>query len=807
MKRSKTAIKRLAAMILATLVLLSCVSSALAEAFSAVVASKSMAVYSDAALSKKLGTLQQNDVVRVTGYTNSIAKISYNGYAGFVNLSDLKTVDEVAKKAVLNASAPIYQSPSENDLNITAEPGTRLYVLAVTGEWAQVEKDGYVGFVKVDCLDHADDSWNSTSADSAASEAAEPTPVPDQEVSAPAIQGTVSVDGLKVYQTASTKAQKLGTLKRGQVVSVVKWNSKWAYIELNGKYGYCSVKGLTKGAEQPEATPAPSIDTTDQPDLANAKKGTVTSKKLTVYKTASAKGKKLGTVKKGQEVNVVQTSGKWAYIELNGKFGFCAVSGLSIEDNGDVPTPTASPDTGAGVKATVTAKKVTVYKTASAKGKKLGTLKKGREVNLISWKNGWAYIELNGSYGFCKLSGLTRNDELYSDIPSNFKKESFKATVIRSGALAYATPSTNAQSVSIALGTEVTVAGYTSEWACVVKGSGYAYIPVKMLSRAEYATVNADGANTHTLLKALLSYGYYDGVPSEKYSSAAIAAIKRFQSACGLSQNGVADPGLQRILYGGYAPASSLLSTTLSSGDKGANVTRVQNRLYALGYLSKAGSLDGEYGTTTTAAVKLFQSINGLTGNGKLDGETMKALYSTAAKALPSGLKAGDVITTTNGSYSGNSYLDSVPSGLESTISSYSEGMSNLEKLEYVIYVAQKQLGKPYVWGANGPSKFDCSGLTCYIFKKIGISLNRSAYSQGYDNTYPKIENISDLRRGDAVYFNTVSDSDLSDHAGIYIGNGYFIHASSGGHRVVVSSLFSGAYYNRVFSWGRRILG
>ena len=131
--------------------------------------------------------------------------------------------------------------------------------------------------------------------------------------------------------------------------------------------------------------------------------------------------------------------------------------------------------------------------------------------------------------------------------------------------------------------------------------------------------------------------------------------------------------------------------------------------------------------------------------------------------------------------------------------------MSNPEKLEYVIYVAQNQLGKPYVWGSNGPSKYDCSGLTCYIFKQIGISLKRSAYSQGYDNSHPKIESISELRRGDLVYFNTVSDSDLSDHAGIYIGKGYFIHASSGGHRVVVSNITSG-YYNRVFSWGRRIL-
>ena len=58
---------------------------------------------------------------------------------------------------------------------------------------------------------------------------------------------------------------------------------------------------------------------------------------------------------------------------------------------------------------------------------------------------------------------------------------------------------------------------------------------------------------------------------------------------------------------------------------------------------------------------------------------------------------------------------------------------------------------------------------------------------------------------GDLVFFNTISDSDLSDHAGVYLGEGYFIHASSGAHKVVVSNLNTG-YYGRVFSWGRRIL-
>ena len=52
--------------------------------------------------------------------------------------------------------------------------------------------------------------------------------------------------------------------------------------------------------------------------------------------------------------------------------------------------------------------------------------------------------------------------------------------------------------------------------------------------------------------------------------------------------------------------------------------------------------------------------------------------------------------------------------------------------------------------------------------------------------------------------FDTVSDNDECDHTGIYLGGGYFIHASSAAKKVILSSLASG-YYKRTFSWGRRI--
>lgn len=160
--------------------------------------------------------------------------------------------------------------------------------------------------------------------------------------------------------------------------------------------------------------------------------------------------------------------------------------------------------------------------------------------------------------------------------------------------------------------------------------------------------------------------------------------------------------------------------------------------------------------------------------------------------------------------------------GVASYTNYYNSRMTNAQKLEYVIYVGQTQLGMPYGYGGGysdpDPEYFDCSGFVYWCFYHIGIKLGDSAYAQGYDSRYKKISSISDLKRGDVVCFNTnSSDSDLSDHVGIYLGKGksgkdYFIHASSGSSKmkVLVQSFtgdsISGDYYTRTFSWGRRIL-
>ena len=123
-----------------------------------------------------------------------------------------------------------------------------------------------------------------------------------------------------------------------------------------------------------------------------------------------------------------------------------------------------------------------------------------------------------------------------------------------------------------------------------------------------------------------------------------------------------------------------------------------------------------------------------------------------------------------------------------------------------VVQEAFKHINKPYVYATEGPNTFDCTGFTQYCYlTTYNILLNRSAKDQGYDEQYEKIEDISNLIPGDLIYFNTLRDNDLTDHAGIYRGNGEFIHCSSGKGKVIISTLLKGYYHNN-FSWGRRVI-
>ncbi|MBW5254271.1 C40 family peptidase [Streptomyces poriferorum] len=102
---------------------------------------------------------------------------------------------------------------------------------------------------------------------------------------------------------------------------------------------------------------------------------------------------------------------------------------------------------------------------------------------------------------------------------------------------------------------------------------------------------------------------------------------------------------------------------------------------------------------------------------------------------------------------------------------------------------AYTALGKPYVWGATGPSSFDCSGLTQAAYRSAGVSLPRTTYTQ--INAGRRVSQ-SELAPGDLVFFYSGVT-----HVGLYIGNGQMIHAPRPGAPVRVAPIdqmpFAGA--------------
>ena len=104
----------------------------------------------------------------------------------------------------------------------------------------------------------------------------------------------------------------------------------------------------------------------------------------------------------------------------------------------------------------------------------------------------------------------------------------------------------------------------------------------------------------------------------------------------------------------------------------------------------------------------------------------------------------------------------------------------NIQKL------LSQHLDKPYVWAEEGPDAFDCSGLTYNIYGEMGVDIPRVARDQA--KVGKKIA-FSDLIYGDLIFFGSTNKySKRINHVGMYIGNGWFAHASSKQRKVTYTN-------------------
>ena len=216
---------------------------------------------------------------------------------------------------------------------------------------------------------------------------------------------------------------------------------------------------------------------------------------------------------------------------------------------------------------TVTANSLNVRKSASGDSKVVKVLKEGAKVDVLSTSGSWYKIKAGGTTGYAA------------------KKYIKKAS---------SSGNTNSSSSSS-----------SSSGTCSVGDSGAAVKAVQ---------------------KKLKSLGYYSGSVDGDYGSGTKKAVLAFQKANGLKQTGnVNSSTLKKLNNGGKessnTSSSSSSGSTCAPGDSGSAVKAVQKKLKSLGYYS--GSVDGDYGSGTKAAVKAFQKANGLTANGVANKKTI----------------------------------------------------------------------------------------------------------------------------------------------------------------------------------------
>ena len=177
------------------------------------------------------------------------------------------------------------------------------------------------------------------------------------------------------------------------------------------------------------------------------------------------------------------------------------------------------------------------------------------------------------------------------------------------------------------------------------------YAPGKALSTDSeaqqhyaYLQSGSTGKNVSLLQEALKELDFYSGTADGSYGASTVAAVKAFQKKNGIRQDGVASPEVQKLIFEGKplnAKGKKVSVSILpnfpveefSAGDKGWQVTDLQNALKSLGFYTAEPT--GVYDTATQNAVKKFQSAHHLTVDGIAGKKTLQLLNLLAATASP----------------------------------------------------------------------------------------------------------------------------------------------------------------------------
>lgn len=489
--------------------------------------------------------------------------------------------------------------------------GASVTVTGHKGNYYKVKYDGQTGYVMKEYIS------------SAAGDVATPAPAVKPTATGYPYQ-TVATASVNLREEQSVNSTKLGTIPKGATLTVEKISGTFAKVQYNGKNGYVKidyiqVKEIVKATPTPSPTPVVMTpveeDASSYPVLQKGSQGAaVKALQQAMIELGFLSGKADGVFGAGTQQAVIAFQAKNSYPD----------TGL-VDANLQAFLYSGKPKNVKGVK--------TKIKTlAPVEGVIIRLNNQGALVETVQIR----LMELGYYTG--SISGVY--DKATQSAVKAFQK---KNSLTADGICGVATQSKLLSGKGVSADATPTPKPTPTPTAAPA------------LEKPDETVRQGDsGKDAKLVQQRLKNLGYYTGSVDGKFGSGSVAALKTFQKKHGLNDDGVAGAGTYAILFSykalsmdeiappkpstgntttniqtSFAPLTRNNVVTIRQGSKGTAVTRMQNRLIYLGYLS--GKADGVCSTDDVTALKSFQTRNGLTADGVAGFETQIRLYSQAA--------------------------------------------------------------------------------------------------------------------------------------------------------------------------------
>ena len=763
-------------------------ADALSVPFKATVYSSSMPVYSkkSASDSYKTATLKKGASFTVTSYTDDWAQISYSGKTGYAKVSDMKFSEKTPMYT--QGSCKMYASATSSSKTVASFSVNALVnMIGQSGSYYLVnDGDGHTGYIKKTSLGKS------------------------------FVKQTLYAKELTyVYEKASSSSDIVSCVATGAKITAAGESGNYYKVSLSSPSvsGYVSKSHFS--TEKQKYTPKTAyINANDTPLYVSAKTGS----------------QKIGAYDLNTKVYLFGEIGSYTAVaksETGVAVGFVRTKYLNAAKTTATPKVTATPKATATPKPTATSssskryatKIAYVYEKASSSAAILTCLATGTDVTVTGESSGFYKIKFGSYTGYARKNALSANSVSVTrtaayvncdDCPMYLKAStgSKKIDTLSLNETVYIVQEYGSYYAVSASKTSDTVGFIAKSRLSSAKTT-----PTPKITATPKPTATPSPSETSIVPK---QYAVQIAYVYEKASESA-AVITCLATGAGVTVTGGSGAffKIQFGSYTGYARknALSVKKPSVSWSVAYANCNDCPVYLKASSSSKKIDTLKKndtvyivqEYGDYYAVSSSTNASTVGFIPQSNLSGVKVTTTPKSTATPKPTSSTSPTETPIPRGTYHSDTSSTEMPPEVASTQSTYSPSLSDAEKIEYIIYYMQSRLGYYYSSKPDNKATFDCVTLCYYAFKSAGKYIPSSSYDCGYSGSFPYIDSISDLKRGDLVCFDTIEeDKDKSDHVGVYLGNNYFIHCSSGAGMIIVSTLKSG-YYKTHFYCGRRI--